>query len=75
MANTKIAFQELRMDVRDPDFTHVYVFVENLSRDGFPIEGWHYKAFPASMSTLAIMEAWAKGEENPLMWGYKTPPR
>lgn len=74
MANTEIAYQEIRMDVRDPEITHVYVAVENISRDGFPVGGWYYKAFPARMSVLAIMQAWANGEEDPVMWAKKAPP-
>lgn len=73
MANTKIAYQEIRFDVRDEQITHVYILVENLSRDGFPIGGWYYKAFPARMSTLDIMQSWADGKEDPIMWAKKAP--
>ena len=73
MANTQIEYQELRIDVRDPEVTHVYVLIANLSRDGFPIGGWYHKAFPARMSMLDIMQAWARGEENPIMWPQQVP--
>jgi len=74
MANTVIAYQEIRFDVRDPEITHAYVLVENLSRDGFPVGGWYHKAFPATLSTHAIMQAWADGKEDPIMWASSAPP-
>ncbi len=75
MANTVIAYQELRIDVRDPELTQVYIFIENLSNDGMlGVQGWHHKTFPASMSMLDILNAWASGKENPLMWSLKAPP-
>lgn len=74
MANTLIAYQEVRMDVRDPEITHVYVYIENLSKDGMlGVEGWHYKAFPARMSMLDILQAWNAGTEDPLMWPLNAP--
>ena len=74
MADTKIAYQEIRFDVRHPELTEVYVYIENLSRDGFPVEGWHHKTFPASMSSIQILQAWADGKEDPVMWPFKVPP-
>ena len=73
MANTPISYGEIRFDVRDPNQTHVYIFIRDV--DGsFPIiRGWRYKAFPATMSTLDIMQAWANGQEEPMMWPMKAP--
>lgn len=73
MANTPISYDEIRFDVRDPNQTHVYIFIRDV--DGsFPIiRGWHYKAFPATMSALDIMQAWANGQEEPMMWPMKAP--
>lgn len=73
MADTVIAYQEIRFDVRDPQITHAYVLVENVSRDGFPVGGWYHKAFPARMSTLDIMKEWADGREDPVMWDHGAP--
>lgn len=74
MANTEIAYQELRIDVRHPELSEVYVLIENLSNDGMlGVQGWHHKTFPASMSMLDIMQAWANGEEDPLMWSMQSP--
>ena len=75
MANTKIAYQELRIDVRHPELTEVYVLIDNLSGDGLlGVQGWHHKTFPASMSILDIMNVWADGTEDPLMWSQQAPP-
>ena len=75
MANTVISYDEIRMDVRDEQLTHVYVYIRNVSCDGLlGVEGWHYKAFPARMSTLEIMQAWADGKEEPLLWTLNAPP-
>ena len=74
MANTPISYDEIRFDVREPEITHVYVYVRDM--DGsFPIvRGWHHKAFPSSMSALDIMKAWADGKEDPIMWPLNAPP-
>lgn len=68
MANTSIAYQELRFNVRDPQITHVHCLVENLSRDGFPVGGWYHKAFPARMPISEIMDAMFKGNDDPILW-------
>lgn len=73
MADTLVAYQEVRINVRDPEVTHVHVFIENLSRDGLPVEGWRHRAFPARMSMLDILNAWAEGKEDPIMWDRGAP--
>lgn len=74
MANTEIAYQEIRIDVRDPELTQVYVMIDNLSNDGMiGVQGWHHKTFPARMSVLDIIQAWSDGKEDPLMWPQKAP--
>lgn len=74
MANTEIAVQEIRINCRDEQVTEVYVFIENLSNDGLiGVQGWHHKTFPARMSLMAILQAWADGKEEPLMWPLKAP--
>ena len=76
MANTVIAYQEIRIDVRHPELTEVYVLIDNLSNDGMlGVQGWHHKTFPASMSSLDILKSWADGAEDPVLWPQKAPPR
>lgn len=73
MADTLVAFQEIRIDVRDPELTQVYVFIENTSNDGCNwIEGWHHKTFPARMTSVEILGSWE--EDSPLLWAMKAPP-
>lgn len=74
MANTEISYDEIRLDVRDPELTHCYVFIRNVSRDGMlGVEGWHHKAFPASLTVQDVLQAWADGD-NPLLWPLEAPP-
>jgi hypothetical protein len=74
MANTVIAYEEIRFDVRDEQITHAYVLIRNVSNDGtLGVEGWHYKAFPARMSVSDIMDEWKAGKEDPLLWPQKAP--
>ena len=73
MANTGIAFQEVRINVRDPDLTHVYVLIEVVSGEYMAmVEGWRHKVFPARMNIQEIMQAWADGDD-PLMWDMGAP--
>ncbi len=73
MADTVIAYEEVRFDLRDEQVTHCYVLIKNLSNDGMPgVQGWHFKAFPARMSILDIMKAWADGD-SPLLWPQQAP--
>jgi hypothetical protein len=74
MANTVISYDEIRFDVRDEQITNVYVAVRNVSQDGFPVGGWYHKAFPARMSMIEILQAWADGKEDPVMWSHGAPP-
>lgn len=74
MANTGIAYQELRINVRNPKLTHVYVFVEIVSGEYMHgVDGWRHKVFPADISMLDIVQAWANGKENPLLWDMGAP--
>lgn len=76
MADTVIAYQEIRIDVRHPELTQVYVKIDNLSNDGLlGVQGWHHKTFPASMSAIQILQDWADGKEDPLMWPLNAPPK
>ena len=71
----QIAYQEIRVNVRDPEQTHCYVLIDDLNNTGTPnIQGWHYKAFPATMSLLKILELWEEGMETPLAWPMSCPP-
>lgn len=74
MSDTPVDCLELRIDVRDPDLTHAYVFYRCANGEFYPgLDGWHHKVFPAKMSMKDIIDAWAKGEENPMIWDMGAP--
>lgn len=74
MANTVIAYEEIRFDTRDEQLTNCYVLIRNMSNDGMlGVQGWHHKAFPARMSVTDIMLSWQKGDEDPLLWPMNAP--
>lgn len=73
MANTGIAFQEVRFNLREPELTHVYVLIEIVSGEHMHmVEGWRHKVFPASLNIQDIMKAWADGDD-PMMWDMGAP--
>ena len=55
MANSKYNFREVRM-VYEDDVTHCYVYLEALGDCPIYVQGWHYKAFPASVPGCDIFE-------------------
>jgi len=69
-----MTYDEIRIDVRDPQLTHVYVFC-SLPEMGHVPTGWRHKAFPAKFSSLDILTLWAKGKEDPLKWDMGSPGR
>ena len=73
MANTIVEYHEIRFDVRNPELTHMYVFIKALNDSPIGVEGWHHKVFPASMSILDIMQSWNDGNEEPLIWSLEAP--
>lgn len=74
MAHPNISYQEIRFDVKDGQMTHCYILLDDLSEGVKPgIRSWRYKAFPASMTVLDIVQAWYDGREQPLSWPQKSP--
>lgn len=70
MANTQVTFKELRVILED-ELTQVYV--RCLSNDGsWGIDGWHHKTFPASKSTIDILNS--LDVDTPIMWPLNAPP-
>jgi hypothetical protein len=47
---------------------HCYVATEAWGDCPHMVGGWTHKAFDADTSTLDVLNRWAKGEENPLLW-------
>lgn len=72
MSDSHYDITELRFVFR-PDATHVYAYAQPLDDCPIGIQGWHHKAFPTSMSTIDILQAWAQGEETPILWPIEMP--
>jgi hypothetical protein len=73
MGHCSTFFDELRLDVRDPEATHVYAFVRGEGDCPFFVHGWHHKAFPKSVQTLEIMRLIAEGLEDMMTWEREAP--
>ena len=73
MSNSYYAVTEVRF-VLEQELTQAYVCMKVLDDDcPIGVQGWHHKTFPASMSTLDIMNSWATGKEDPLLWAQQAP--
>lgn len=67
-------YDELRFDVRDPEVTHVYVFIRAEGDCPFMVHGWHHKAFPATTTTMDIHALLWKYGDDPVLWERVDPP-
>lgn len=72
MGNCATFYDELRFDTRDPEVTHVYMFIRAEGDCPFWCYGWHHKAFPSSVNTLEIHTKLWEGED-PVTWDRKAP--
>lgn len=78
MADTRIDYNIIIYDVRDPEITWVYVRVDPSPGDPMDcdhnIYGWHAKAFPARIPTAQIgLNLGLNHEYNPLAWPKQYP--
>lgn len=75
MAEAGVFYDEIRIDVRDPDATHVYVYCRIVGDFTQRLTGWHYKSFPPTVPSVKILRdhMFKGGETDPLMWEMKTP--
>lgn len=74
MGNCALFFDEFRSIVSDPEHNHIYIFIRGEGDCPFQVLGWHYKAFPATVTTMDVLRLWTHGEEDPLRWERKNPP-
>jgi hypothetical protein len=72
MGKATAFYEELRFDTRDPETTHVYVFIRGEGDCPFFVHGWHHKAFPATVNTLEIQTLLWNGEDM-LTWEREAP--
>jgi hypothetical protein len=74
MGNCTIFYDELRFDVRDPEATHVYVFIRAEGDCPFNLHGWHHKAFPKDIPTHALYShIWNDDKSDPITWEREAP--
>lgn len=74
MGKCSVLYQETRFITEDEQVTEVYVRIDAIGDCPHTLQGWHHKSFPARMSAKDILDAWAKGEESPLLWPLEAPP-
>jgi hypothetical protein len=75
MADSTYEYVEIRFDVRDPQQTHCYVYIETRGDSPHMIQGWHHKAYPATMSTRDIHNVLCSDKEHdPIYWPRLAPP-
>lgn len=72
MGKAGVLYKEIRFVIED-ELTQVYVHCEALGDCPIGVQGWHHKTFPKSKSALDIMNAWAKGDEDPVLWSQEAP--
>ena len=74
MGRCESIYEEIRFDLRDEELTQAYVLVRAVGDCPIGVQGWHHKTFPASLSTLGILQRIATGEEESwVMWPLKAP--
>jgi len=74
MGDCHLYHDEIRISVRDPQKTEVWVFLRGEGDCPFQCCGWRHKAFPASVTSMDILTMWGNGEQNPLDWPRQDPP-
>jgi len=71
MADSGYFYEWVMFDTRDLDITHCYVALQATGDSPIGVQGWHYKAFPARIPTVEIMQ---NHIQNAVMWPQKAPP-
>jgi hypothetical protein len=75
MGDCHLFHDEIRISVRDPEKTELWVYIRGEGDCPFQCLGWHYKAFPSTITSHEVLQRWAEGLENPLGWERQNPPQ
>ena len=75
MGDCHLFHDEIRISVRDPEKTELWVYIRGEGDCPFQCLGWHYKAFPSTVTSLEVLQRWAEGLEDPLYWERRNPPQ
>lgn len=73
MGNCAVFHEEMRFDVRNPDFTTVYVFLRGEGDCPHFIHGWHRKDFAKDIPMDEIFNKIWTGHESPMTWAQGAP--
>lgn len=75
MGDCATFYDEIRISVRNPDKTEMWVYIRGEGDCPHLLLGWHYKAFPSTMTTIDILQSWFDGETgDPMLWPRMDPP-
>lgn len=74
MGDCTLVHDEVRISVRDPEKTELWVYLRGVGDCPYQCIGWRYKAFPPTANCIDVIAMYASGEENPLDWERKDPP-
>lgn len=70
MGKCAVLYQLIFFDVRDPEVTEAYVFVEAQGDCPIHLQGWHHKSFPARVKTIDILQQ----VQDCVLWPLEAPP-
>lgn len=73
MGNCSVIHDEMRFDVRNPEFTTVYVFLRGEGDCPHFIHGWHRKDFAKTIPMDEIFNKIWTGHETPMTWERENP--
>lgn len=74
MANSSVEIREVRFLI-EPELLQVYVRMDAFGDSPIGVQGWHHKTFPPSLNLQDVLQLWADGKEEPILWSQKAPPR
>lgn len=73
MADAHVYYDEIRINVADPELTQIYVYVRCEGDCPHTVQGWYHKTFPSYRTAQDLMrEIWDE-EGGVLYWGKKAP--
>lgn len=74
MGDCHLHHDEIRISVRDPEITDVWVYIRGEGDCPFQAVGWRFKSFPAAVTATDILQMWDRGELNVMEWPRMDPP-
>jgi hypothetical protein len=75
MGKCSVSYDEIRIDVRDPEITKVWVYISMEGDCPHQIQGWHHRCFPARFNMVQIIEGFGTKDGDPVMWPRQAPPK